>query len=80
MGTLTGNARVLIERHATEAAERAGIHVGRRPSLTREQTAEARKMLAEGRVARQVARLLKTSGSSLYTALRRCPSESETGR
>ncbi len=41
-------------------ARRAGIHLGRPPSLNRAQTEEARRMMAEGRPARQVAALLKT--------------------
>lgn len=53
------------------AARRAGIHLGRRPSLNRVQTDEARKMMAEGRPARVVAGLLKKSERSLYRALRR---------
>jgi putative DNA-invertase from lambdoid prophage Rac len=55
------------------AAKRAGIHVGRKPSLSREQTAEARKMMEEGRVARHVARLEETGERSLYRALERHP-------
>lgn len=53
------------------AARRAGIHLGRKPSLDRAQAHEARKMMSEGRPARVVAGLLKTSERSLYRALRR---------
>lgn len=74
MSSLAEFERETIRERVTAgmaAAKRAGIHVGRRPSLTGEQTEEARRMLAEGKMAKQVARLLKTSESSLYRALRR---------
>lgn len=74
MSSLAEFERETIRERVTAgmaAAKRAGIHVGRRPSLTAEQTEEARRMLAEGKMAKQVARLLKTSESSLYRALRR---------
>jgi DNA invertase Pin-like site-specific DNA recombinase len=56
------------------AARRAGIHLGRPPSLNRAQTEEARRMMAEGKPARQVAALLKTSERSLFRAFHRYPS------
>lgn len=55
------------------AAKRAGIHVGRRSAMTAERTAEARRMLSDGRPARVVARVLQTSEASLYRALNRHP-------
>lgn len=55
------------------AAKRAGIHVGRRSAMTVERTAEARRMLSDGRPARVVARVLQTSEASLYRALNRHP-------
>lgn len=76
MATLAEFERETLRERVTAgmaAAKRAGIHVGRKPSLSREQTAEARKMMDEGRVARQVARLFKTSERSLYRALERHP-------
>jgi DNA invertase Pin-like site-specific DNA recombinase len=55
------------------AARKAGIHLGRPPSLNRVQTEEARRMMGEGKPARQVAALLKTSERSLFRALVRHP-------
>lgn len=76
MATLAEFERETIRERVTAgmaAARRAGIHVGRRPALNGEQTAEARRMLDEGRAARQVAGLFRVSESSLYRALRRHP-------
>lgn len=76
MGNLAEFERELLKERVTAgmaAAKRAGIHVGRRPSLNGAQTDEVRRMLAAGRCAREVARLFKTSESSLYRALRRHP-------
>ena len=53
------------------AARRRGMLLGRRPSLTDAQVAEARTMLLAGRGVTEVTRLFRTSRASLYRALDR---------
>lgn len=72
MATLAEFERETIRERVTAgmaATRRAEIHIGRRPALNREQAAETRRMVDEGRVVR----LFKVSESSLYRALRRHP-------
>lgn len=74
LGTLAEYEReVLVERTVAgmAAARRRGMHVGRRPSVTPAQAGEARRMLDEGRAVREVARLFRTSPTSLYKAFAR---------
>ena len=55
------------------AAKRAGVHVGRRSLMTPARTAEARRMLADGKPARRVSDILRISEATLYRALARHP-------
>lgn len=76
LATLAEFERETIRERVTAgmaAAKRSGIHVGRRALLNAEQTAEVRRMLGEGRVARKVAELFRVSERSLYRALQRHP-------
>jgi DNA invertase Pin-like site-specific DNA recombinase len=78
LASLAEFERELIRERVTAgmaAAKRAGIHVGRPPRMNRSRTDEARRMLTDGRPARQVAAILQVSEATLYRALRRFPAD-----
>lgn len=58
-------------RAGMAAAKRRGEHVGRRWKLSRSQISEARTMLADGKNAAYVARVLKVGRTTLYRSLQR---------
>jgi Enterobacteriaceae phage serine recombinase len=52
-----------------EAAKRRGVKLGRKPKLSPQQIAHARKLVENGESPTQVAQLLKVARSTLYAAL-----------
>ena len=52
-----------------EAAKRRGVKLGRKPALSPEQVAHARKLVESGDSPANVARLLGVARSTLYKAL-----------
>lgn len=52
-----------------EAAKRRGVKLGRKPKLSPQQIAHARKLVDNGESPMQVAHLLKVARSTLYAAL-----------
>lgn len=63
IGVLAELERSLISertRAGVKAAQRRGVKFGRKPSLTREQTEHARKLIEKGEARRYVADILKS--------------------
>jgi DNA invertase Pin-like site-specific DNA recombinase len=52
-----------------EAAKQRGVKLGRKPKLSPEQVAHARKLIEDGESPKQVAQLLGVARSTLYAAL-----------
>jgi DNA invertase Pin-like site-specific DNA recombinase len=76
IGVLAELERSLItERtHAgIQAAKRRGVKFGRKPKLTPQQTAHARKLIKQGEAPQSVASLLRVSRATVYRALRVMP-------
>jgi DNA invertase Pin-like site-specific DNA recombinase len=72
IGVLADLERSLISEHTctgVKAAQRRGVKFGRKPVLTPEQIARARKLIDKGEARRYVADILKVGRSTLYRAL-----------
>lgn len=72
IGTLAEFERSLIierTRAGLAAAKRRGVKVGRKPKLTGRRLDQARKMIAEGQPAAEVAEFAQVSRATLYRAL-----------
>jgi DNA invertase Pin-like site-specific DNA recombinase len=70
--TLAELERSLIQERTKagrEAAKRRGVKLGRKPKLSPQQIAHARKLVENGESPTQVAQLLKVARSTLYAAL-----------
>src|SRR2546426_6619407 len=72
VGVLAELERSLIQERTKagrEAAKRRGVKLGRKPKLSPQQVAHARKLVENGESPTQVAQLLKVARSTLYAAL-----------
>jgi len=72
IGTLAEFERSLIierTRAGLAAAKRRGVKVGRKPKLTGRRLDKARKMIADGQPASEVAEFAQVSRATLYRAL-----------
>ena len=72
VGVLAELERSLIQERTKagrEAATRRGVKLGRKPKLSPQQVAHARKLIAQGERPTQVAQLLGVARSTLYAAL-----------
>lgn len=72
IGALAEFERALIAertRAGIKAAKQRGVKLGRKPALSPEQVAHARKLLKEGEPPGTVARLLGVARSTLYKSL-----------
>jgi len=72
VGVLAELERSLIQERTKagrEAAKRRGVKLGRKPKLSPQQVAHARKLIAQGERPTQVAQLLGVARSTLYAAL-----------
>lgn len=57
------------ERTGREAAKKRGVRLGRPAKLTTEQIALGQRLIAEGKSAREVAKMFKVHAATLYRAL-----------
>lgn len=76
MGALAEFERSLITertRAGLAAAKLRGVKVGRKPKLTGRRLDQARKMIAAGQLAAEVAEFAQVSRATLYRALSRWP-------
>jgi Enterobacteriaceae phage serine recombinase len=72
VGVLAELERSLIPERTKagrEAAKRRGVKLGRKPKLSPQQVAHARKLIEHGESPAHVAQLLKVARSTLYVAL-----------
>jgi DNA invertase Pin-like site-specific DNA recombinase len=72
VGVLAELERSVIQERTQagrEAAKRRGVKLGRKPKLSQQQIAHARKLVENGESPTQVAQLLKVARSTLYAAL-----------
>jgi DNA invertase Pin-like site-specific DNA recombinase len=72
VGVLAELERSVIQERTQagrEAAKRRGVKLGRKPKLSPQQIAHARKLVENGESPTQVAQLLKVARSTLYAAL-----------
>jgi DNA invertase Pin-like site-specific DNA recombinase len=72
VGVLAELERSLIHERTKagrDAAKRRGVKRGRKPKLSSQQVAHARKLIAHGERPTQVAHLLGVARSTLYAAL-----------
>lgn len=72
IGVLAELERSLIgerTRAGVKAAQRRGVKSGRKPKLTPDQIAHARKLIEGGEARRHVASLLSVDRTTLYRAL-----------
>src|SRR5882762_10084687 len=72
VGVLAELERSLIQERTKagrEAAQRRGVKLGRKPKLSPQQVAHARKLIENGESPAHVAQLLKVARSTLYASL-----------
>ena len=72
IGVLAELERSLIAertRAGVKAARKRGVKFGRKPKVTKEQLAHARKLIGDGTTPTEAARLLRVGRSTLYRAL-----------
>jgi len=72
VGVLAELERSLIQERTKagrEAAKRRGVKLGRKPKLSPQQVAHARKLIEQGESPAHVAQLLTVARSTLYAAL-----------